>query len=170
MELTTPRTRLRRFTLNDIANMRKLEGDAEVMRFTRPRLPQSEEQTEKRLRALLEKEATYEPFGVWAAERLDGHFVGWFMLVPSGQEFYELGFMLVREVWGQGYAPEIGKRLVDYALRDSGLPGVTAVTDSENTASIRVLEKMGFVLKERATKVDPVLGRETETLTFEIRR
>jgi RimJ/RimL family protein N-acetyltransferase len=170
MELFTPRTRLRRFTLADVENMRKLEGNPEVMRFTRPRRTQTPEQTEARLRALLEKEATYEPFGVWAAELRDGTFVGWFMLVPTGMPYYELGFMMVQEVWSQGLAPEIGGRLVAYALDELGLPGLSAVTDSENAASIRVLEKLGFTLKERVQKVDPVLAREVETLVFERRR
>jgi ribosomal-protein-alanine N-acetyltransferase len=170
MELKTARARLRRLTLADVENMRKLEGNAEVMRFTRPRKRQTPEQTEARLRALLEKEVSYEPFGVWAAELLDGTFVGWFMLVPTGMPFYELGFMMVQDAWGQGLAPEIGARLISYALDELGLPGLSAVTDSENGPSVRVLEKLGFKLKERVRKVDPVLTREVETLVFERKR
>jgi len=46
---------------------------------------------------------------------------------------------------GCGYATEAVRALVAWALGQDGVARVTARCDPENTASVRVLEKTGFV-------------------------
>jgi RimJ/RimL family protein N-acetyltransferase len=61
---------------------------------------------------------------------------------PSGA--VELGYWIARPHWGQGFATEAGKALIDIArtLKLSRLEGSHFV---DNPASGRVLEKLGFV-------------------------
>jgi ribosomal-protein-alanine N-acetyltransferase len=65
----------------------------------------------------------------------------------------ELGYDLLREHWGRGLMTEAVGELLRYAFEEFGLNRVEATTDSENAASIRVLEKNGFrkegLLRER---------------------
>ncbi len=56
----------------------------------------------------------------------------------------ELGYVLARRHWGQGYMPEAARAVIDWALAQPGLVRVWAVTDVENRASARVLEKIGM--------------------------
>ena len=56
----------------------------------------------------------------------------------------ELGYVLGRRHWGQGYMPEAAGAVVGWALAQPGLVRVWAVTDVENRASARVLEKLGM--------------------------
>ena len=63
-KLETKRLSLRRFTIFDFSNMRKLESDAEIMKFIPSKVPQTIEQTKARLAALVENEKKNEPFGV----------------------------------------------------------------------------------------------------------
>ena len=56
----------------------------------------------------------------------------------------ELGYRLRREVWGQGYATEGSRALVDKAFGELGVERVYASTMAVNVASRRVMEKAGM--------------------------
>ena len=143
--MESSRLRLRRFNSSDFQNLRELESDPEVMKFTSLRTPLSEEQTATRLKTLLEKEAERAPLGVWALELKEGlDFVGWFMLLKTKSEVPELGFMIVHRHWGKGYTTEACLLLVDYGLSALSFPKLTAVTDPTNESSQKVLRKVGF--------------------------
>jgi len=57
--------------------------------------------------------------------------------------FSELGYVLGRPFWGQGFATEAVIAMID-AARILGLGGLQAYSFIENPASARVLEKAGF--------------------------
>ena len=60
---------------------------------------------------------------------------------PSGA--VELGYWIARPFWGRGLATEAGTALVDIA-RTLGFPSLEASHFTDNPASGRVLEKLGF--------------------------
>ncbi|HJP84300.1 MAG TPA: GNAT family N-acetyltransferase [Fimbriimonadaceae bacterium] len=60
----------------------------------------------------------------------------------------ELGYILVRELWGQGFATEIAQGLLDYGIKLAGPEHVIAVADVGNAASHRVLAKVGFIQRK----------------------
>ncbi len=55
----------------------------------------------------------------------------------------ELGWVLHRDHWRQGYATEAALALIDHA-REMGLRRVFACCDSENIASYKTMEKLGM--------------------------
>ena len=57
----------------------------------------------------------------------------------------EVGYWLGESLWGRGIATAALKGSIRYAIAEYGLWRVFAVPFSENAASIRVLEKAGFV-------------------------
>lgn len=57
----------------------------------------------------------------------------------------EVGYFLKRSAWGQGYATEACRRLVQAAFEESPLTEIVATFDLGNDRSRRVLEKAGFV-------------------------
>lgn len=144
--MQTERMRLRRFQLTDFSNMRSLESDPDVVKFTPMLVPLSEEKTRERLATLVSKESANAPFGVWAAEFKDtGAFVGWFMLSrPSDESSAELGFMILQSFWGQGLTTEAAKCLIDYGFHQLGLNRIVAKTVPANLASEAILKKLGF--------------------------
>lgn len=169
-QLQTERLTLRRFRASDLGNVARLETDADVMRFTPMRVPLSLDKIEARLQALIEKEAARRPLGIWAAElTVTKEFVGWLMLIPTEFAVPELGFMVVREQWGKGFATESARALMDLGTKVLHYPGIAAVTDADNVASIRILEKLGFEKVGSRTKLDPVLGRDVDAFLFEYR-
>ncbi len=106
--------------------------------------------------------------GLLAVERkATGDVIGYCGLVDSGrgsEEEPELAFELLRRVWGHGYATEASWAVLDWA-RSSGYARVWATVWEWNTASRRVLAKVGFTETERK-EVDPVHG----TTLFTTRR
>ena len=56
----------------------------------------------------------------------------------------DLGYMLEAERWGKGYATEIASALIDAAFCDLRADRVISTVDVNNSASIRVLEKIGM--------------------------
>lgn len=85
--------------------------------------------------------------GLLAIElKADGGVIGYCGLVDGdrGQEGApELAFELLRRTWGQGYATEASWAVLDWA-RSSGYERVCATVWEWNTASRRVLAKLGF--------------------------
>lgn len=98
--------------------------------------------------------------GLLAVERkAAGDVIGYCGLVDSGRGAEgepELAFELLRRVWGQGYATEASLAVLDWA-RSSGYERLWATVWDWNTASRRVLAKVGFTQTGRK-EVDVVGG------------
>jgi len=56
----------------------------------------------------------------------------------------DLGYAIAPEYWGKGYATEITKSVIAWALMQEQIFRVWATCDIENLASARVLEKAGM--------------------------
>ena len=59
----------------------------------------------------------------------------------------DLGYVIAREFWGQGYATEVTKFVIEWALTQEHIYRVWATCDIENLASARVLEKASMQLE-----------------------
>lgn len=90
--------------------------------------------------------------GLLAAERKDTQdVIGYCGLIDSerGSEGEpELAYELLRRVWGRGYATEASLAVLNWARR-SGYRRLWATVREWNTASRRVLDKVGFTETER---------------------
>jgi [ribosomal protein S5]-alanine N-acetyltransferase len=106
--------------------------------------------------------------GLLAVERKAAHdVIGYCGLIDSGRGSdgeAELAFELLRRVWRRGYATEASSAVLDWA-RSSGYERLWATVWDWNTASRRVLAKVGFSESERK-EVHPLCG----TTLFTMRR
>ncbi len=71
----------------------------------------------------------------------------------------EVGYILRRDRWRAGLATEAVSLMLDLAFGELGLHRVWAACDVDNPASVRVLEKCGFVLEGRL-RADLRIGDE----------
>ena len=100
---------------------------------------------------LLENIAAYEinPHGGrWAViEKENSLFAGSFAIIPmpSQPEKIQLGYSLLSENWGRGFATELTKAGLGYFMDHYSLPEIYGVTEIPNTASQKVLLKTGFL-------------------------
>jgi RimJ/RimL family protein N-acetyltransferase len=59
----------------------------------------------------------------------------------------QFGYCLARDAWGQGYATEAAGAFVEAVMSQPAIWRIQAFCDVENTASARVLEKIGLVFE-----------------------
>ncbi len=81
--------------------------------------------------------------------RDDPEIVGFAGLLPCaalGADDYEIGFVLARRHWGQGYAQEIGRAQLAYGFTRLDCPRLLAQVAPDNLASRKALEKLGMTL------------------------
>ena len=64
--------------------------------------------------------------------------------VPGRDGVLELGFHLRTEHWGQGFATESARAAIGYAFTTIGASALVAGHNPRNTASSRVLQRLGF--------------------------
>jgi RimJ/RimL family protein N-acetyltransferase len=63
--------------------------------------------------------------------------------MPEGWPGTEIGWGIVRERWGRGYAVEAAAAAIDWAIAELGWTDVIHVVDPANAASQRVAAKLG---------------------------
>jgi RimJ/RimL family protein N-acetyltransferase len=56
----------------------------------------------------------------------------------------DIGYVLARDVWGEGFATEAAGALLSFGFQSLALHRIWATCDVENRASARVLEKIGM--------------------------
>ena len=106
-------------------------------------------------------------------EKKDGTKIGFithfYVLHPMGK-LLEIGYALVPSERGKGYCTEAAQIMVDYLFLSKETPYVQATTDSENIASQRVLQKVGFKKEGTMRKRAYVRGKLRDITLFSILR
>ncbi|MEO1583274.1 MAG: GNAT family N-acetyltransferase [Planctomycetota bacterium] len=145
-DIRTDRLILREPRMGDAEPLMAIFGDPEAMRYiTQGRtrsLEQVRESMQKRIDCL-----DAHGFTLWTVVLADtNQVIGDCGIIPidwTGPEF-ELAYRFVPSVWGRGYATEAGIAAMEHAWHASTLGTIFGVTDLDNTASQRVLTKIGF--------------------------
>lgn len=82
----------------------------------------------------------------------------------EGLAVQDIGFSLLAEFEGQGYAFEAAKKLLDTAFSQWNIPAVSAITTQTNYPSQKLIEKLGL----RYVKTVQLLGDEEILRYYEI--
>jgi RimJ/RimL family protein N-acetyltransferase len=140
----TSRLALRPITAEDFDIYYLLNTEPEVMRNIGP--PRTREVVQQYLDNMPADYARWPGMGRWfTVEKSTGQVVGIHLLKPlDTSEHVELGYRLLPQYWGLGYATEMGRALVQYGFEQLQLPQIVGITSPENVASQQVLEKCGL--------------------------
>ena len=159
--LHTDRLLLRPFAQADADAMFVLHGSPRVLRYWDAPPWKERAQAERFIAACrqIEQEGTGARLAIVRAA--DGVFIGWCGLVKWNADYRsaKLGYCLDDAAWGQGFATEAADALFHWAFDTLDLNRVQAETDTRNTASSRVLEKLGFV-REGTLREDCIVDGE----------
>lgn len=82
---------------------------------------------------------------------LDNIHIGAVSLNIDNDKIGELGWILDKRYWKNGYAMEAAKALMEYAITELQIKHFIAHCDSENMSSYKVMESLGMVLKEKTS-------------------
>jgi [ribosomal protein S5]-alanine N-acetyltransferase len=83
--------------------------------------------------------------------RTSGQILGMLEVRPAGHRA-NIGYVLAQAHWGQGVMSEAVSAVTELALSTLSLFRVDATCDVENKASVRVLEKSGFIKEGRLAR------------------
>lgn len=160
--LETERLVLRTPHLGDApAIARSYGADEEVTRYLSWRPHRKLDDTTTFLRDLLRRQRAGESLAWVLTDRESSRLLGMIEANPRDGGAWELGYVLARPHWGAGLMPEAVEAVVG-ALREQGAERIEALTDPDNAASRRCLEKAGFREDGRveADEVRPNLSPE----------
>jgi RimJ/RimL family protein N-acetyltransferase len=143
--INTARLNLREFVMNDFEAVHAYSSDPRVTRYLFFG-PRDEDGTTDYLEGLLasQRERPRSRFELAVEEIATARVIGACDLSFIERNVVDLGYMLGAESWGKGYATEIALALIDAAFFDLRAARVISTVDINNSASIRVLEKIGM--------------------------
>jgi [ribosomal protein S5]-alanine N-acetyltransferase len=159
LSLETDRLILRPPVLEDAEALAPMYADPEVMRYVGDGRTLSRAQTERSVRAMIERWEA-DGFGLFTTVRKeDEAVIGRVGLLvwntetwepttraagANGPTEVEVGYTLGRAFWGRGFATEAAGAARDHALRDLGAERLIALIFHGNTASENVARKLGL--------------------------
>jgi ribosomal-protein-alanine N-acetyltransferase len=142
--LTSERLGFGLWSTSDLMLAHQLWANAEVTSLIGG--PFTDEQIEQRLNREIASMSAYN-VQYWPIFLLESdQFAGCAGLRPYkvDQKIYELGFHLLPEFWGRGLAQEAGRAVIAFAFERLAAEALFAGHHPANSASRRVLTKLGF--------------------------
>lgn len=148
--IETERLRLRRLDNSDIHQIHLLLADPDVMHFSENGAMNEHDRISWLQRTTTQQPKSALPECLAIERKQDSRMIGYVSLtqylsrVQTGD--VEIGFRLMKSVWGRGYATEAAHRLI-YATDLSGsFDRIVGIVDPANHRSVRVLKKLGMTL------------------------
>ncbi|MET3034632.1 GNAT family N-acetyltransferase [Chryseobacterium sp. NRRL B-14859] len=79
----------------------------------------------------------------------------------EGLDIVDIGYSLLEEFEGKGYAFEAAQKVKSIGMEDFGLPKISAIISKDNASSQKLIEKLGLKFKKYIT-----LPGENEELNY----
>lgn len=155
----TQRLLVRPFDMHDAEQLHEILSQEEVMRY----LPEDVMSMEE-VKGIISKLISYYDensprhivkLTLAAVLKENQQIIGWCGLGPLeiNLEEIEIYYGLSKHHWGKGFATEAAKAMLRCGFDYLRLDPIVAVTKPENTASARVLERLGMVYRKRVGKL-----------------
>lgn len=149
---TTPRLRIRDWTVDDAPTVLDIHGRVEVVKWLgdgEPVLMKDLDEARERIGKWLLRDEP--PCGFWAVDvtepgPLQGRTIGAVLLVPLPDNEHgevEIGWHLHPDAWGHGYATEAARAVLAHGFA-AGLPEIIAVSHTDNYPSQAVMRRLGM--------------------------
>lgn len=147
MQLVTPRLLLREFRETDAEALYDFEHRLDFQRYENdppPTLDQIRAHLPFLIRAVQENPRSQ--YRLIVTIPPDDIAIGRVKLSLNLREINEwaIGWGIHPDLWGQGYATEAARAMLDFGFRELKAHRITAMCHTENAASIRVMEKLGM--------------------------
>lgn len=94
----------------------------------------------------------------------DGTYIGYVQAVPLDDGNWEVGYHIGADYTRQGYATEAVKAFLPVIMPKLGIRRIAGICLSENRASVKVMERCGFVKEFEG--VGPYQGEDREICKF----
>lgn len=162
MQITsTDRLLIREFKHSDLESLHSLLSDPDVMKYSVNGVYDITK-TEKFLHDMINS-YTASKLSMWAII-VDNSFIGICGFMPTDDNTFEIGYRILPNYQGEGYATEACNSIKNHAINKCGLNNFIAYIERENASSVKVANKIGMTLvKDGLYKNIPVLIYEYDT-------
>ena len=153
--ITAPRLQMHRLARSDLEGLMAVNGDPQVTQY----LPYKAWSTSADAEAWylrmenLQKDGTAIQWVIARNDTLEPIGTCLLFRYEQASECAELGYVLARAYWGQGWMSEALRAAIDWIFGSTPLRRLEAYVDGRNAASSRLLQRIGFVaegkLRER---------------------
>ena len=167
MRIATERLVLREFVADDWPDVLAYQRDPRYLRFY-PWDDRTEAEVRSFVQMFLDQQADRprREFQLAITLSESGRLIGncGLRLKPENDWEADIGYELAPEHWGRGYATEAALAIVDFGFRELRLHRVSSWFVADNTASAKVLERVGLRLEGRLRENEYFKGRWWDTL------
>lgn len=145
--INSNRLYIRELSLDDFETLYSIYQKDEIKKFV-DNISDSKEEEFQKLVAYIQNIYRYYNYGLWGVylnhnNKLIGK-CGIELKVNHEITEYEIGFFLDPTYWGNGYASEFVKAVIDYSFQKLNISNIVAYIDSKNNPSQRLVEHIGF--------------------------
>ena len=147
----TERLKLREFSEGDVEAYFNLGSDPKVTQFTGTGVLKDKKHALEILRANPLRDYECSGLGRWACVyKPNGEVIGFAGLKRLDDPGdVDIAIWLLPDYWGAGLATEAGLAILKYGFENLHLEEIVGLVDPENTASVRLLEKLGMHISGR---------------------
>jgi RimJ/RimL family protein N-acetyltransferase len=163
-ELETNRLVLRHWRESDLETWIQMGSDSKVMEFFPATLSRAESLA---MAERISDRLITQKFGLWAVEVKSGEpFIGFIGLshqdvgLPIGS-FVEIGWRLKPSSWGNGYATEGARRVLQYGFAECDLEITYSMTSRINIPSRKVMARIGLIEQPQLAFDHPRIAPES---------
>jgi RimJ/RimL family protein N-acetyltransferase len=164
LPIETARLRLRRLVPGDLAALHAIQSREDVTRWLYWD-PRNEDEVRAGIEAHIARPSDQ---GLVLAIDLDGELIGTVNVAVGEHRQGEIGFALHPDHQGHGYATEAAEAIIELAFGSYGLHRVCASVEPRNTASVRVLERLGMRKEGHLVETELVKGEWSSEAVYAI--
>jgi RimJ/RimL family protein N-acetyltransferase len=168
--ILTDRLLLRPFEPSDLDAVHAMQSREDVARYLywNPRTPDETEEALRRIVELRSVDDEHDGLRLAAVRRDSGELIGDFSLWRTSREHQqgEIGFVLHPDHHGQGFATEASLVCLRLGFEVVGFHRIEGRCDARNTASARVMERLGMRREAHLVENELVKGEWTDELVY----
>ena len=145
MNIKTPRLTIKTFSLDMAQSVYENSQDDDTRRFVPDEVYDSVEEARAAIEFLISRYDSDDGPFVYPIITNDSKKIGYIQLCQIDDGSWEIGYHIAKQFTGHGYATEAVKAFLPAMAQKLNIKEVYGICLAENTASVRVLEKCGFV-------------------------
>jgi ribosomal-protein-alanine N-acetyltransferase len=156
IRIETEHLMIRNFINTDIYQLHRIVNNEAIMKYVPFAKERTLEECEELMKRILKryKESTlskFEGFLLVVVSKVNNECVGFIGLFPLTYDIAEneLFYGLFEEHYGNGYATEIGKAIIEYGFKNMNINKIVATVNKDNEVSKKVLYKMGMCFESQ---------------------
>ncbi|MBI9069572.1 MAG: GNAT family N-acetyltransferase [Salinivirgaceae bacterium] len=172
MELITSRLVLKEITWDHLEEVHKLHTIPEVDEFNTMGLAKSIAETRENIRPFIDirKDVSQKAYNWAVFLKEDDTFIGMSGMFLSMDKYKmgEIYYKLLPKFWGQGFATEVARKMIDFGFDQLKLHRIEAGTAVGNIHSENILLKIGMSHEGLRRKILPIRGQWVDGNQFAI--